>query len=127
MRARLAGIRIGDDSNRPIRVLDVDETYVPVCEVEDVPDLRPLPVEVEGRRLLICKSSESLFAVDEICPHENRSMRYGVVQRGMIICPHHRYKFELETGRCRHRCPPATVFDVEVEEGTVYVRAPWRE
>ena len=99
-----------------------DEGFELVCGVDEVPDLMPRRVEVNGRGVLVCKTDDGFSAVDEICPHKDRSMRYGVVQRGQIICPHHRYKFDLETGRCRRRCPPVAVYEVKVVDGDIYVR-----
>lgn len=105
----------------------MDDLFVPVCDVDEVPDVRPYRAEIGGRGVLICKSGGAIHAVDEICPHEDQSMRYGVVQRGRIVCPHHQYAFELDTGKCRKRCPPVPTFETEIEDGTVYIRAPWVE
>ena len=103
------------------------EAFVAVCDVDEIPDLMPKRVEVGGRGILVCRTGSGIHAVDEICPHKKKSMRYGVVQRGEIVCPHHRYKFDLETGRCRRRCAPVEVYETKVEEGTVYLKAPWTE
>lgn len=105
----------------------MNDDYLPVCELDDLPDVRPFYTEIDGRGILLCRSGGEVHAVDEICPHEEKSMRYGVVQRGQIVCPHHQYKFDLETGRTRKRCAPATTYEVEVEGDTVYVRAPWSD
>ncbi len=101
---------------------DSREEFQAVCRVDELPDVRPKHVEVGDRSILICKSGGEIYAVDEICPHEKRSMRYGVVQRGQIVCPHHQYRFELESGRCRRRCAPVEVYETKIDEGRVYVR-----
>lgn len=111
------------DESRP----PSDDDFEPVCSLDEVPEVRPKKVVVDGRGILLCRSGGEIRAVDEICPHEKRSMRYGVVQRGRIVCPHHRYKFDLETGRCRQRCAPAQLYEVRVEDGTVFVRVPTRD
>jgi len=103
--------------------VEAPEDYEWVASVEDVPRMRPLSVEVDGRGVLVCLQDDEVRAVDEICPHEERSMRYGVVQGGSIVCPHHQYKFDLETGRCkRHKCEPATTYEVHLEDGEVFVK-----
>ena len=84
--------------------------------------MMPKRVDIDGQGVLICRTDDGFAAVDETCPHKQRSMRYGVVQRGQIICPHHRYKFDLETGRCHRRCAPVAVYDVEVIDDDIYVR-----
>lgn len=101
---------------------ETDDDFEPVCSVDEVPDVRPKQVEVGGRSILLCRSGGDIHAVDEICPHEERSMRYGVIRRGRIVCPHHQYKFDLDTGRCHRRCAPVEVYDVRIDDDTVYVR-----
>ena len=103
----------------------IDEGYEAVCDLEEVPQMMPKKVDVNGRGVLLCRSDDGLVAVDEICPHKTKSMAYGLVHDDKLICPHHQYEFELESGRCKNkrRCPPATLYDIEVVDDTVYVRA----
>lgn len=98
------------------------EGYIEVCDVDDVPDMRPKMVEVDDQSILICRGEDGMFAVDEICPHEDLSMRFGVVQWDKIVCPHHQYRFDLETGQCqRRRCSPVPVYELEIHDEKVYV------
>lgn len=94
-----------------------------VCREEEVPEHMPRSAQVGGRGVLLCRQNGRIFAVDEICPHKNRSMRFGVVFNGDLICPHHQYHFDLETGRCKQRCEPIHSYEVQVLEGEVWIRA----
>lgn len=96
-----------------------DDEFEPVCALDDVPEHMPRRVEFAGRGVLICRDGDDVYAVDEICPHENKSMKRGVLFDGEIICPHHQYRFELETGRCHRRCAPVQTYRVEVVDGQV--------
>ncbi len=95
--------------------------YERVCALEEVPEHMPLRVKYGGRGVLICRDGEEIFAVDEICPHENQSMKRGVVFNGEIICPHHQYRFQLDSGRCNRRCAPVQIYQVKIEDGEVWV------
>ena len=98
--------------------------YKNVCAVDDIPQMMPRKVDVDGRSVLVCRDAGEIYAVDEICPHKNKSMAYGVVHAGKLICPHHQYEFELATGSCRRRrCAPVLTYEVEVVDGEVFVRA----
>lgn len=101
----------------------LDAGYLWAGRVDEIPQLMPRKVSVGGRDLLLCREGERVFAVDEICPHKQESMAYGVVFGGTITCPHHQYVFELETGRCqRRRCAPVMTYPVEVVAGEVFVQ-----
>lgn len=96
--------------------------YEYACEASEVGEPMPKLVTLGGRGVLICRDGDELFAVDEICPHENQSMRYGVVFGGAIICPHHQYQFKLETGASRsRRCASVQTYPLELLDGEVWV------
>jgi nitrite reductase (NADH) small subunit len=93
-----------------------------LCKVEKVPQMRPLKVMKDGRGILVCEEAGKIYAFDEACPHKGLSMEHGVVLQGMLVCPWHQYKFDLETGRCRRRrCAPATPIEVEIKEDEVHL------
>ncbi len=98
------------------------EGFERVCTVDEVPEQMPRRVKVDGRGVLVCRSGDEIFAVDEICPHKNRSMKWGVLFQGKIICPHHQYQFDLQTGRCNQRCAPVQTYEVKIVDGQVWVR-----
>lgn len=99
-----------------------DQDFVRACRKGDVPQFMPRAVRLGERRVLICRDGDEFFAVDEICPHKQRSMRQGVIFNGEIICPHHQYHFDLKTGRCKSRCAPLHVYEVRVIEDEIWVR-----
>ena len=100
-----------------------DTPWHNVAAIDEVGEVMPLKVDAAGRSLLICRSSGEVYAVDEICPHKNESMRYGVIFQGKLTCPHHQYGFDLETGTCdRRRCAPVDVYPCEIRDGRVWVQ-----
>ncbi len=97
--------------------------YEAVCELDEIPQMMPRKVDVGGQGVLLCRDGGEIKAVDEICPHKNKPMTYAVVHGGKIVCPHHMYEFDLNTGTCnKRRCPPVETFEVEVVDDVVYVR-----
>lgn len=102
----------------------LDAGYLAAGRVDEIPQMMPRKLALGGRKLLLCRDGERVFAVDEICPHKQESMAFGVVFDGTITCPHHQYVFELQTGRCRRRrCAPVMTYPVEVVGEEVFVRA----
>jgi 3-phenylpropionate/trans-cinnamate dioxygenase ferredoxin subunit len=86
-------------------------------------------VEVEGRRVLLCRSAGEWFAVQGTCSHAGQPLAGGRVGNAEIVCPHHGARFSLRTGR--HLSPPAfrpiRTFAVRVREGQVEVALESRE
>jgi nitrite reductase/ring-hydroxylating ferredoxin subunit len=71
-----------------------------VCRLEDISDGRAVAYEVDGLRLAIYREGESIFALLARCPHASGPMDLGWIEDGEAVCPLHRWRFKLTTGRC---------------------------
>lgn len=56
------------------------------------------PFTVEGVRVMVVRHGGELYALDDLCPHADASMAFGLVGNGCIACPWHYAEFDLATG-----------------------------
>ncbi len=57
-------------------------------------------VQAGDRKLCIARFEDRLFACSHKCPHAAAPLAGGYIDtKGNIVCPLHRFKFSLETGR----------------------------
>ncbi len=57
-------------------------------------------ITVKGKTICIAKHGEQVLACAHKCPHAGGHLADGFVDAlGNIVCPLHRYKFNLENGR----------------------------
>jgi nitrite reductase/ring-hydroxylating ferredoxin subunit len=95
---------------------------VAVCEVSDVAEGMGLAVEVDGLRLAIFNDGGVFHALFGRCPHANGPMGHAWIEDGEAVCPLHRWRFQLATGRCTtDRAYSLHRFPCEVSEGQVWV------
>ena len=82
-------------------------------------------VEVDGRKLLLCRAEDGYYCIDEMCSHEDYSLWFGCIKGRSIKCSLHGSYFSLEDGRPLNE--PAdcalTTYPVKTEDGRVWVRA----
>ena len=71
-----------------------------VCDVADVIEGQGLPVEVDGLGIAIFNDGGQFHALIGRCPHANGPMGLGWIEDGEAVCPLHRWRFKLSTGRC---------------------------
>lgn len=67
--------------------------------LSDLPEAGARIFELEGQRVLICRSAAGIRAINEICPHQHLSLEGGRVRGNFIMCPHHGARFSLEDGK----------------------------
>jgi nitrite reductase/ring-hydroxylating ferredoxin subunit len=106
--------------------------FVRVAALADVPEGRIVPVEAEGRKLLLANAGGTIHAAGRRCPHLGFNLcRGGRIEGDAIVCPLHKAKFDLATGRIE-RDPKLLFFDlkaksdlpvypVRIEGGAVFV------
>ncbi len=58
-----------------------------------------LACSVAGRALVVCRTREGLFALDDVCTHAFARMSEGRLRGTRLICPLHGAGFDVRDGR----------------------------
>ena len=78
---------------------------------------------VGGRELVICRTREGVFALDNICTHAHARLCEGRLRATRLVCPLHGASFDIRDGRVLG--PPAELplptYAVRVVEETIEV------
>ena len=91
--------------------------------IESLPLDKAISIEVNGRSLVIARHLEGYFVTDEKCPHQGLPLsRGGFCEHGNLVCPFHRYSWDMKTGR-ESRCNEANmvVYPVRIDETGLFV------
>ena len=70
-----------------------------VCAASDVPEGEVRVVECAGRSLALSNIDGELYAIDNVCTHDDGPLGEGRLQRGRVICPRHGAAFDAKTGK----------------------------
>ncbi|MGI9286248.1 MAG: Rieske (2Fe-2S) protein [Pseudomonadales bacterium] len=100
-----------------------DEQFEAVASVEQLPSGQTLCVEVQGREVLICHTSEGIFAVDNLCSHAAERLSEGKLKGQRILCPLHGAAFDVRDGSAltRPAVRPIANHAVRVEGNQILV------
>lgn len=94
-----------------------------VCDGDAIDEGEVEGFEVGGKEILVARVDGELHALGDVCTHERCLLSDGWLEGRDVVCPCHSSKFDLETGEPDR--PPATdpepVYEVVVEDGTVYI------
>jgi 3-phenylpropionate/trans-cinnamate dioxygenase ferredoxin component len=101
--------------------------FEPVGRLEELVDGVPIGVVTPGGECVcLVKVRGRVHAVRDGCTHQAFPLSAGdALPDGTIQCAWHGARFDLATGAVRGgpACEPVAVYDVRVEDGTVWVRA----
>lgn len=94
-----------------------------VARLSDVPPGKTLRVIVGGRAILLANVDGTVYAVDDLCTHEDSSLSLGCLKGEFVSCTLHGSRFSVRTGRPQE--PPATeplrTYRVRLREGRIEV------
>lgn len=96
---------------------------IAVTRTEELQDGRARVFEVEGVRIALCKVGATLYAIEDICSHDEGPLGEGRMDGHAIECPRHGARFDVRDGSVL-RMPaafPIRTFPVHEENGEVYV------
>ena len=72
--------------------------YIRVASVKDVAPGQVVPIEAEGKKLLLAHVDGAYHAAQRKCPHLGFNLCKGSLEGHAIVCPLHKAKFDLTTG-----------------------------
>lgn len=74
--------------------------WIKLSELEILPDDDFVKsVQVNKKRICLIKTEDRWFATQAKCPHAGADLSQGWCKNGKLICPFHRYEYDLKSGK----------------------------
>ena len=77
----------------------VEQQFVDVADVNDVPEGKTKHVEVKENEILLANSDGKVYALCDRCSHNNAPLSMGTLNGKVITCPMHGARFDVTTGK----------------------------
>jgi 3-phenylpropionate/trans-cinnamate dioxygenase ferredoxin subunit len=82
------------------KTLDPDHCeFISVAAVDEIIDGQRLFVEIDGLPIVLFKIAEQLFAIADVCSHDDGPLGDGELDGYEITCPRHGASFDVRTGK----------------------------
>ena len=72
--------------------------WVPLGALDDFPDGQGKPVIIAGRKMVVFRLGEEVYALNNACPHNRVPLSSGSVTDRTLRCRAHGARFDLKTG-----------------------------
>jgi nitrite reductase/ring-hydroxylating ferredoxin subunit len=94
-------------------------------EVSEKTEGKIFHTKVKGRRLAVSFSQGKWRAFSSRCPHAGGPLQSGKInENGEIVCPLHRFAFNLESGKCDSGGYFIDIFECKEERFELSVKLP---
>lgn len=93
----LAALREHKTDTRQFNQREAGFTYV--CEVDEIEENRAKMFCVQHERIAVFKTGNRLFAIHNVCKHQNGPLGEGKIVDGCITCPWHGYQYLPQNGQ----------------------------
>ena len=104
----------------------IDESkieFVEIAPVAELPSGERLFVELGDKPIVIFNIAGQLFAIGDVCSHDDGPLGDGNVEGYNIVCPRHGAEFDVRTGKAVQM--PAVIdipaYPVQVRDGNIFV------
>jgi 3-phenylpropionate/trans-cinnamate dioxygenase ferredoxin component len=107
----------------------IDESkieFIEIAPVSDLPNGERLFVDLGDKPIVILNIAGKLFALGDVCTHDDGPLGDGVIEGNNIVCPRHGGEFEVQTGKAVQL--PAVIdipaYPVQVRDGNIFIGMP---
>ncbi len=92
-----------------------------LCTEDEIAEGTVKTFKVEEKAIAVARYEGVLYAVDNICTHDEGELGAGDVVKGQIQCPRHGARFDLKTGNATQM--PAVIgiktYRIKIENGDI--------
>jgi len=79
-------------------------------------------VLVNGKKLCLIKNGQDIYVIQNTCPHAGGILSGGWCKNGNIVCPIHRWEYNLTTGMgAEGQGDYIRIYPIKVKEDGLYV------
>lgn len=93
-----------------------------VCKLDELPLDSNQAFTIDGQSIVLCRTSEGVFAVENRCSHQLAPLVGGKCKGFYLFCPKHGARFDLRTGVPNQLAKtPIRTYPVEIVDGEVQI------
>ena len=99
--------------------------FLKVAKVGDIAPGRTKIVEIGDEQVALCNVDGQIYAIENVCTHDDGPLGQGYLQGEEIECPRHGAKFNVRTGQVKvlPAITPVPTLEVKIDGDDILVDA----
>ena len=104
-------------------IKDAESEKIAVAPLADIPENGTRTFALHGKSVLVARTPEGVFAVENRCSHALQALEGGKLKGFHIFCPAHGVRFDMRDGSAMGTLTklPLKVWEVEIIDGVIYI------
>ena len=83
-------------------------------------------VDVDGTKIILVRTEDELFAIQDVCPHQRRPLSTGTVEGSLLTCEHHGIEIDLASGKVKvdmgyFNLDDIQIYPIEERDGEIWL------
>lgn len=100
--------------------------FLEIAPVSELPNGERMFVDIGDTPIVIFNIAGGLFAIGDVCTHDDGPLGDGDIEGFNVVCPRHGAEFDVRTGKVMSM--PAVVdipaYPVQVRDGVIFLGVP---
>ncbi len=99
---------------------------VKITEAEVLNPGHMLGIKIENKKILIANINGNLYAIDNLCSHEDALLSNGALKGDCVECPLHGSRFSFKTGQPMEEpaTEPVQTYTISQKQDGIYLLLP---
>lgn len=101
----------------------MSKNYVKLASLDELSTSKLMRVTARAHDICLAYIDGSVYAVDDMCSHEDASLSKGSLHENCVKCPLHGSRFDLQTGEALDEPAedPINTYEVKVVDDDIFV------
>lgn len=95
-----------------------------ITSIKNIPNMGSRVVEFGDIEIAIFKTKDnSIFAINNICPHKQGKLSEGLVHENIVTCPLHNWEISLKSGEALGNDKGCTnIYESKIEDDIIFLK-----
>ncbi|MCP4971204.1 MAG: nitrite reductase small subunit NirD [Arcobacter sp.] len=97
--------------------------WVKITNIDEIPFMGSRKILIKDKEIAVFKTKDnSIFAVNNECPHKQGNLSEGLVHENQVTCPLHNWDIDLKTGEAQgNDCGCTKTYESKIEKDILYI------
>jgi|SaaInlStandDraft_4_1057021.scaffolds.fasta_scaffold104440_2 nitrite reductase/ring-hydroxylating ferredoxin subunit len=96
-------------------------SFQKICELNELENNNGRCFELSDKKITLFRKDGIIFAINNSCPHKGVSLCDVDVEKNVVTCPAHGWKFDIKSGKGLTVPSDVVTYNVKIEGNDMFI------